>query len=468
MRASVTALLERVIRDGRMKLDGPSRKLDAAGLQAIGTRVAHNLTTRGVVAAEPVVALIGNRPEDVGTLLGIWRAGAVPVPVNASAPSAVHALVKGRAGARFTMDLDRVEGLDGRRGSRAIHQDAALVIFTSGSTGHPKGVVIGHERFAGKMAVLERMLLLRGDDTVLVPLQLTFIFGLWVTLLGMLAGARVILMPRFSVGAMSEALGGGATVAGVVPTMLRSLVLQASPPAPALRMLLSGGEPLGAPLAAKIGAAYRKAELFDLYGSTETGSCDFCLHCREAAHHGSIGAPTEGVEFRVIGEDGRPVATGETGELRIRTPYGMLGYLDDPELTVSAFDDGFFRTGDLARVQAEGMVELVGRRKDIISRGGVKISPLELDRLFAKHPDVEAALCGAVPDERVGEAVHVLIVGRKGAKLEARELKDWAAERVERDKIPDAIHFVEELPVGNTGKADRGAVARFVHAGGDA
>jgi acyl-CoA synthetase (AMP-forming)/AMP-acid ligase II len=142
----------------------------------------------------------------------------------------------------------------------------------------------------------------------------------------------------------------------------------------------------------------------------------------------------------------------------------MLGYLDAPGLTAAAFDDGFFRSGDLARMRADGLVELVGRRKDIISRGGVKIAPLELDLLFAGHPDVDAALCGSVPDERLGEAVHVLVVRRKGAQIEAQQLKDWAGERVERAKVPDAIHFVDELPVGGTGKADRGAIAALVSA----
>ena len=174
---------------------------------------------------------------------------------------------------RFGPDGIEAEGRQ-PHAPRAILQGAALVIFTSGSTGRPKGVVVGHEQFAGKLSVLQSLLGMRGDDVVLVPLQLTFIFGLWVSLLALLAGARLVLMPRYSASAMTGALASGATVASVVPTMLRTLSASALPPAPALRLLLTGGEPLGASLAARIAAAYPQAEIFDLYGTTETGSCD--------------------------------------------------------------------------------------------------------------------------------------------------------------------------------------------------
>ena len=132
---------------------------------------------------------------------------------------------------------------------------------------------------------------------------------------------------------------------------------------------------------------------------------------------GTIGRPTDRVEFR-LQRDGRAVAAGETGELQIRTPFGMLGYLDNPELTAASFDGDYFRTGDLARMTAGGYVELVGRAKDIISRGGNKIAPLEIDNLLAEHPDIAAALCAGVPDERLGEVIHAVIVPRAGAAID--------------------------------------------------
>jgi long-chain acyl-CoA synthetase len=461
---SLAALLERVVQAGRATLDGTGGRLDAAGIDAAGARTTAHLAACGIAPGEPVLTLMANRPADIATLLGVWRAGAVAVPVDAAAPPAVRLRLTEQVGARISIGPGGVEGGLADREPRSLEPGAALVIFTSGSTGKPKGVVIGHDRLAGKIAVLEKLLPMRCEDVVLVPLRLTFIFGLWVSFLALLAGARVVLMERFTVTGMSEALSGGATVAAVVPTMLRSLPVDVPPSAPLLRMVLTGGEPLGAALAGRVAAMYPRAGMFDLYGSTETGSCDFCLPVLEPSHRGSIGRPTAGVEYRIVGEHGRQVADGEQGELQIRTPFGMLGYLNAPELTAATFAGDYFRTGDLARLRGDGLVELVGRAKDIVSRGGIKIAPLELDHLFASHPDVEAALTGAVGDERLGEAVHVLIVPRKGARVDVRAMRDWAAERLERGKLPDGIHLVDELPVGGTGKADRSAVASVVTA----
>jgi long-chain acyl-CoA synthetase len=228
-----------------------------------------------------------------------------------------------------------------------------------------------------------------------------------------------------------------------------------------LRAILTGGELLPAALGESVRAALPRAGISDLYGLTETGSCDFCLPPAERdSGAGTIGRPTEGVAFRVIGEDGRPAPDGATGELLIRTPFGMLGYLDDPALTAASFDDGYFRTGDLARVRSDGRVEIAGRLKDIIARGGNKIAPAEIDALLASHPDVAAALTAGVPDDRLGEAIWAIVVPKPGAALTAEALRRWAAERIEKYKVPDAIHFRDALPLGPTGKVQRSGVAR--------
>jgi acyl-CoA synthetase (AMP-forming)/AMP-acid ligase II len=136
-------------------------------------------------------------------------------------------------------------------------------------------------------------------------------------------------------------------------------------------------------------------------------------------------------------------------------------FLDNPELTDASFDGDYFRTGDLARMTASGYVELVGRAKDIISRGGNKIAPLEIDNLLGEHPDVAAALCAGVPDERLGEVIHAVIVPRAGADIDAVALRDWLLARTERFKVPEVFHFRDVLPSGSSGKADRRAVAQL-------
>ena len=342
--------------------------------------------------------------------------------------------------------------------NRELLRDAALVIFTSGSTGEPKGVVIGHRRLADKLAILDRLLKIRSNDVVLSPLHLSFIFGLWVSLLALMKGARLVLVPKFTCDAVCRRLAQSTVLAGV-PSMFRALLANSSVKAPPnLRLILTGGEVLAPRLAHALTCLAPRA-IHDLYGLTETGSCDFCLSPADQPHgFGTIGQPTDRVVFRLM-RDGRAVAAGETGELQIRTPFSMLGYLDNPELTDASFDGDYFRTGDLARMTARGYVELVGRAKDIISRGGNKIAPLEIDNLLEQHPDVAAALCAGAPDERLGEVVHAVIVPRAGADLDAVALRDWLLARTERFKVPDVFHFRDALPSGSSGKADRQAIA---------
>jgi len=146
------------------------------------------------------------------------------------------------------------------------------------------------------------------------------------------------------------------------------------------------------------------------------------------------------------------------GELAIKTPFIMAGYLDEPALTAAAFRDGYFRTGDLAERTAEGRVRLVGRAKELIHRAGNKVSPLEVERIFEEHPGVAEALATGLPDARLGEAIHLLIVPAAGASPKPEELRAWAGERLDRYKLPDAIHLGTAIPLGRTGKADRAAL----------
>jgi acyl-CoA synthetase (AMP-forming)/AMP-acid ligase II len=390
---------------------------------------------------------MGNRPADIAGLLGIWRAGAVAVPIHVSAAPTTIERLSGLSRARLLIDGDRIEDIaSAPPPARPLLKGAALIMFTSGTTGIPKGAVVGHDRMAAKLKVLDGLLNLRSGDTMLLPLQMTFIFGLWVMLLALSKGARLVLVPKFSSDVMAAGLRD-ATVLAAVPSVYRALLLD-PPPAPKLRMMMTGGEVLPPHLAQAMNK-FSGAGIFDLYGLTETGTCDFCLAPSDAPHgFGSIGRATPGVAYRIAPD----------GELQIKSPFGMLGFLDAPEQTAASFADGYYRTGDLARETPGGFVQLIGRAKEIISRGGTKISPLEVDNLISQHPAIAAALCAGVPDERLGEVVHAAIVRRDGAALDAVELREWLLKRTERYKVPEAFYFVDALPVGGTGKGDRRAV----------
>lgn len=450
MSAALADLLGAALGSCGHPIESTSReRSDASSLLTLATRVAGALAARGGMPGEPVHVRIGNRPSDLGSLLGIWRAGAVAVPVHVSAAPTTIARLQRRTQARFLVDGDRLDVIaPSAPPERPLLRDAALIIFTSGSTGEPKGVVIGRRPFADKLAVLDRLLGLRADDLVLLPLQLTFIFGLWVGLLALMRGARLVLVPKFSREVMEQGLANTTVLAGV-PSMFRTLLADLSPPAPHLRLIMTGGEVLAPKLADAL-RGFTNAAIYDLYGLTETGSCDFCLQPPgQPDGFGTIGKPTDGVAFRIA----------EDGELQVHTPYRMLGYLDDPDLTRASFANGYFKTGDLARLTPEGFVQLVGRAKDIVSRGGHKIAPLEIDNLLAEHPDVAAALCAGVPDERLGEVIHAVVVPRSGCQLDDAALRAWLLARTERFKVPDAFHLRDALPLGSSGKADRRAVA---------
>ncbi len=454
MTAALAAILADALGPRAQAVESTSgERAEPSALLALARHVASALAAHAVAPGEPVHVRIGNRPLDLGALLGIWQAGAAAVPIHVSAAPATSERLQRRTQARYCVDGERLAVIARHAPPpRPLLREAAVVIFTSGSTGEPKGVVIGHRPFAAKLAVLHRLLGLRADDHVLLPLQLTFIFGLWVSLLALMRGARLVLVPKFSGEAIARGLADATVLAGV-PSMYRTLLADTAPGAMRLRLILTGGEVLP-PRLAEAMRRFADAAIYDLYGLTETGSCDFCLApADQPSGFGTIGRPTAGVDFRIA-----------AGELQIRTPYRMLGYLDDPALTQASFADGFLRTGDLARLTAAGNVQLVGRAKDIVSRGGHKIAPLEIDNLLAEHPDVAAALCAGVADERLGEVIHAVVVPRAGADLDAAALRAWLLARTERWKVPEVFHIRDALPAGVTGKADRRAVAALAAA----
>jgi long-chain acyl-CoA synthetase len=439
-----------------------SEVLEASQIAAGARSIAEALRQLGVGNDEMVMLIINNEPIDVVSYLGIWQAGAVAVPVHAVSQQATIVALRERTGARFVLVGGRVEQWAAEAAPvRTQLTGAAIVVFTSGSTGKPKGVIVGHQALGFKLGVLSKLLAFESTDTVLVPLQLTFIFGIWVTLLGLLSGSKIVLVPKLTAD-VSIPLLASATILSAVPTMLRAICARESLAAPRLQKILTGGEPLGLALAASLRAQFPSAGIYDLFGLTETGSCDFCLSPADQPRGlGTIGRPTDGVEYRIV-----PVENGiaGAGELLIRTPSAMLGYLDDPEMTANALDQSFFRSGDLVRLRSDGFVELVGRSKDIISRGGNKIAPLEIDQLFAGHPDVISALSVGIADHRLGEALHVLIVRKAGCELPEEAIRDWSRTRLEKFKVPDGVHFCDALPLGSTGKADRNSAAAYLAA----
>lgn len=465
-------------------LVGDTATLSHAALADAACAVAAQLRMAGLQRDEPVQVLVSNQPADIAALVGVWLAGGVVVALHRSTPAALAEALRQRSGARFGLDLPADAapadgGLQRWPGAappaRPLLDGAAFVVFTSGSTGEPKGVVLTHAAFAGKLAQIQALLRFGPDDRTLLVLNLSFGFGLWVALLTLLHGGTLVMAPKFEPAAVLRTLAAQRiTQAGVVPTMLRTLLadpalapaLDAVAAQGALRQLLIGGELLGLSLAERLRAQLPHTALIDIYGLTETSTCDFfAFPADKAQRPGCIGRPAPGEQHRIADGQGRPLPPGQVGELQLRTPYLMAGYLDAPALTAAALQDGWLRTGDLAVQHDDGLVALMGRSKELISRGGNKLSPVEVEQALSAHPDVAAAMAVGRPDARLGEAVHVLLVPRAGRALSVAALRGHLRPRLEKFKHPDVWHLADALPLGRTGKADRGALAALIDAG---
>jgi long-chain acyl-CoA synthetase len=440
----------------RLAARGVDGDFTYAALDRAAAGIARALAVRGIGADEPVAVRVGNRALDLAGFLGIWRAGGVAVPVHRTTPERVTAELLRRSGARFLVEGAEVLTPDPAQGAplpRRLLAGAAFVIFTSGTTGTPKGVVLTHAAFAGKLSTIDGVFPFTAATRMLLLLQLTFSFGQWVSLLTLHRGGTLVLHEKFEAERALAALAEERIDRlGIVPTMMRAMLPALAGAAIARdrvpRLFMAGGETMAAGLSRAWRAALPQAALADIYGLTETGTCDFFLPPADQDRYpGTIGTPMPRVEFAI-----------QDGELAIKTPFIMAGYLDAPDLTAAAFRDGHFRTGDLAEITAEGRVRLVGRAKELIHRAGNKVSPLEVERVFLEHPDVAEALATGLPDPRLGEAIHLLIVPAPGADARPAELRAWAAERLDRYKLPDAIHLGAAIPLGRTGKADRAAL----------
>ncbi len=424
-------------------LDDTDRALTYRQLSEAASAIERALLSVGLTPDEPVLVPVANEARDPAALMGVWRAGGVAVPVARNAPASSIEAMRATTGARFSLTNTAEEPVSqvGEKAPphRPLLEGAALIVFTSGSTGRPKGLLV---------------------------LQITFVFGMWISLLTLLRGGTLLMHSRFEPMAILAALKEQRiSDAAFVPTMLRKFlsldetVSRTLFADAGLERILTGGEPFGRELGARLRKLLPKASIVDIYGLTETCSSDFFL--REHEHEKfaeTIGRPSPGVQFRIADDQGRKLPVNTTGELQIRTPFIMNGYLDEPELTRLAFAGGFFRTGDLARIREDGRAELAGRIKELIIRGGAKVSPLELDYILIQHPAVAAALTTGVPDSVMGERIHALIVPRANARIEENDLREWIAGRIERFKWPDVYHFGRELPTGRTGKVDRSAL----------
>jgi long-chain acyl-CoA synthetase len=465
------------------------RELTAQELDAMAQRVALALRARGVARGAAIAVLSENSAELVGAWFGVVYAGcvAVPVAVFSSAPELCHRLV--HAGCAAVL-FDRArEGLARAAAALAAEQgasvqlvplevaaheqqpvtarfdlaptspaDTAMLLYTSGTTATAKGAAISHASLmTHTLALATHALKLTGDDNVLGVLPLSHSYGCRMVMLASLyAGARMVLVPRFSA-ARTRVLLHEERISWVpvVPTMLAAWCADETdvPKPAALKWVLAAGAPLADALAlraeALLGVSVRQG-----YGMTEATFTAINAPPDERVL-GSVGRPAWGVNVRIVGEDGAELPAGQDGEVLVAGHNVMTRYLHDDAATHEALACGFMRSGDIGHLDANGRLWIVDRKKDLVIRGGHNVYPSEVEAALATHPAVhEVAVIGR-PDPYYGEEVVAVIVCKQGATVSARELGAHAAQLVGRTKVPREIAFLTELPLGVSGKVHK-------------
>jgi long-chain acyl-CoA synthetase len=335
--------------------------------------------------------------------------------------------------------------------------DTAVILYTSGTTGSPKGAELSHANLGHNQAVTARTLLHLGpDDVVMGCLPLFHVFGMTCGLNAAITnGALLTLIPRFDPAKALEVIGrDGVTVFEGVPTMYAAMLgLAGSTTADvsSLRVCISGGAALPVEVLRGFEAAFGCLVL-EGYGLSETSPVASFNHPDRERKPGSIGTPIDGVRMRVVDLDGADVAPGEVGEIVISGHNVMKGYWQRPEATAESVRDGWFATGDLARVDEDGYFFIVDRKKDLIIRGGYNVYPREVEEVLYEHPAVaEAAVVGMAHDS-LGEEIGAAVALKAGSGVTPEELRDFVKARIAAYKYPRAVWVVDSLPKTATGK----------------
>jgi acyl-CoA synthetase (AMP-forming)/AMP-acid ligase II len=340
--------------------------------------------------------------------------------------------------------------------------DVALVLHTSGTTGRPKAVPLTHRNLLRTMKNIQGTYELTPKDRTMLVMPLFHVHGLLAGFLAPLASGGSVVVPlKFSASVFwNDFAEHKANWYTAVPTIHQILLKNPIPsPRPEIRFIRSCSSPLSPKTFHELEAALG-APVLEAYAMTE------------AAHQmtsnplppgqrkpGSVGLG-QGVEIKILNDAGDEVPQGKESEICIRGENVTKGYLNNPAANASSFTKGgFFRTGDQGFQDAEGYVIITGRIKELINKGGEKISPIELDNVIAQHPAVSEAVSFAIEDEMYGQDVGLAIVVKDGQSLNAGELKSWLTDRVAKFKMPKKIFFTDIMPKTATGKIQRRLVA---------
>ena len=389
---------------------------------------------------------------EVAKKLGITLLELVPTPVHGAGS--------------FTLENQSSKKFRRIEGGWAQPDDVALILHTSGTTSRPKIVPLSHRNVAVSAGNIAESLAFTKTDRGLNIMPLFHIHGLIAaTLAPLSAGGYLFCTPGFNAlkffGWMEECKPNWYTA---VPTMHQAILSRAAQNKATiekypLRFIRSSSSSLPTQVIREIEEVF-KAPMIEAYGMTEA-SHQMCSNPLppKVRKPGSVGLAA-GPEVGIMDEHGKLLAKGSTGEIVIRGANVTAGYENNPKANASAFTKGWFRTGDQGVIDAQGYVTLTGRLKEIINRGGEKISPVEVDEVLMDHPAVMQVVTFAVPHDKLGEEVGAAVVLRDGMIATEQEIRAFAATKLADFKVPRRLVIVPEIPKGATGKLQRIGMAQ--------
>jgi long-chain acyl-CoA synthetase len=503
--ASVPARVAEIARrhPGRTAIVGDDRRIDYAGFWREAQRFARALRVRGLQPGDRVAILLPNRIEAAVACYGTWLAGGIAAPLNAQARQrdfqawlahcdAHHAVFEMHHGdalaaldaidATRTLPLERW-AIDGEHplladddvdaagidaiviDPEAIGGDAiALILYTSGTTGAPKGVTLTHGNLLANASAVVRYLALDEGDSVLSILAFYYAYGASVLHTHLISGACVVLAPNLLFPHLlmdtiaRERITGFSGVPSTFALLLERVKL-ADYDLSSLRYLTQAGGAMTPTLTRRLRAALPHARLFVMYGQTEaTSRLAYLPPERLDEKLGSVGIPVDGVELRIVHEDGRDAAIGDIGEVRVRGANVMRGYWNDREATAAVLVDGWLRTGDMGHLDADGVLWLAGRRNDMIKTGAHRVHPGDIEDVIAEMPGVTEVAVVGIDDSVLGQVIKAFVVAPGLPPNSENQIKAHCRERLATYKIPRDIAFVPALPRTASGKVRRAAL----------
>ena len=333
--------------------------------------------------------------------------------------------------------------------------DLGILMYTSGSTGTPKGVMLTHGNLIGNMLQGGEVWPYDKDDIFYTTVPMNHIFGVTGYHEACYNGAKMILVPRFDpVQTLDLITDFRATVAGLVPTMIIRMMENFNPARHSLKhmkRLVSSGAPLAEETLIQAQNLFG-VKLYHGYGCTEAGPTIARQRPEGKFKVGSVGPPLPGLSLRLVDDEDRDVPQGRTGEIIVKGPGVMRGYWKKPQETAETLRNGWLHTGDLGRQDEDGELYIVGRKKDLIIKGGENIDPGVSENILLKHPAVAEAATIAIPDSTYGEEVASAVVLLPGHQATESELLEFVRERVHHFAAPKRIFILAAFPMTGTGK----------------